>query len=804
MGVVREQPGRATPRETIGAYRLLRVLGEGGMGVVHLARDERLRRLVALKLLRPERVGSRGSIERFQREAHAIARLRHPSIVTLYEAGEADGECYLAMEWVPGRGLDEVLRERRASEGAALDPREALRWTADVARALAVAHAAGVVHRDVKPSNLRIEEGGSAKLLDFGLAKLEGDGTLTRAGSFQGSPAYAAPEQVSATFGEVDAQTDVYGLGATLYECVTGRAPFSGETTDRILHEIVTREPSAPRSVRPEVSRDLEAVVQKALEKDRRHRYASADAFAADLSALLEGRPVQARPVSSLGRLERWVRRNPALGAAAGFGVLALVVAPSVILWRERDARLALQEEQLRTEAKAAALAQSLEEIGRLSDSKRLDELLAEEKDLWPVGEDLVTRAEDWLARASTLKGRRAIHEETLAKWDRAAAEGADPAAVAPDEWQRDVLREVLRKLERIDVVAGTVEKRRKLSSQIVPKTITSEAARTAWERARESIAAEPVYGGLDLAPQPGLLPLWQDPRSRLWEFLHIATGGLPEVDHAKGSVQVIEPTGVVLVLVPGGRATIGTRAPGQGAAEGAPFVDPEKQAHELDLEEVDLDPFFLSKYELSQAQWKRFADAGSYSFYVPAGGGGATPTSPADNLSADLAERMLARVGLILPTEAQWEVACRAGGTSVYATGNDPKSLQGHANVYDLHARTRGGQLSWAASNEIDDGFIFLSPVGSFAANPWGFHDMHGNVREWCRDALTRSGQGPPPRAGDGLREQKQKGGTTAPCRGGSYKETAAAARVAHRSFQIRADPSPIVGVRPARTVER
>lgn len=787
------------PRERIGPYRLLRRLGEGGMGVVYLARDERLRRIVALKILRPERLASARAQERFRREAVAVARLRHPSMVTLYDAGEEAGLSFLAMEWIDGDGLDERIARARA-DGAPLEVASVLRWILEIARALAAAHREGIVHRDVKPSNIRIDRDGRARLLDFGLAKTEDEESLSLTGAFRGSPSYASPEQISGRFGEVDGQSDVYSLGVTLYECVSLRLPHSADTTDRLMHQIISAEPPALRSLRAELPADVEAVVEKAMAKEKSDRYRNMEELALDLAALEQGRPVRARPLSAGARAWRWARRNPAAAAALFFAALALVVAPSALAWREHSSKLQIAAEQQRTEEKAAALDRSLQAVGRLSDSRLLDECLAAAEELWPIEPALVARAADWLGRADALLTRKEIHKKTLDLWERAASSPASPPGGSEgDSWQRSVLAELLRKVDSLEAARSSVVARAEAASHIEERSLRSEPARSAWAKARAAIAADPRYGGLDLAPQLGLLPLGADPRSGFYEFLHVLSGDAPQrLD--SGAWQVTAQTGVILVLVPGGIAQTGSRRAARGMPPSGPFVDNARERDEWDRAEHALDAYFLSKYELTQSQWVRIA--GDNPSHSKPGSFGITEIHPVEHLSEPLAERMLARVGLTIPTEMQWEFACRAGSSTPFGTGESAASLQGFANILDRSAKRLGGPENWAYTLEVDDGHIRHAPVGSFQPNGWGFYDIHGNLREWCRDRVNVPRLAGAPRAGDGLREME--GGDTTASRGGSFKNPAVQCRVTDRSIARLGEVGEEVGVRAARPVNR
>jgi predicted Ser/Thr protein kinase len=336
----------------IGGFRLLRRLGEGSMGVVYLAEQTAVRRLVALKILRVPAGSSPGLGARLEREAQSIARLRHPHIVTLYAAGEEAGMRWLAMEFVPGRGLDEILAESWRN-GARIPVPEVVRWGRDLARALAAAHAAGIVHRDVKPSNVRITPEGRAMLLDFGLARDVEAPSLTRTGEFQGSPHYASPEQVGGATGGIGRATDVYSLGVTLYEAATGRLPFAGETIEQVFQRILVHEPPPARQLDRAVPRDVETVLLRAMEKDPRARYGSAAAFADDLDA------IAARRSSPLVRLQKWGRRHPAGAAVAATAIAAAVVLVGLLFAQARgerervseQARAALVEAKLQLDA---------------------------------------------------------------------------------------------------------------------------------------------------------------------------------------------------------------------------------------------------------------------------------------------------------------------------------------------------------------------------------------------------------------------------------------------------------------------
>ncbi len=303
-----------------GDYEMLKVLGEGGMGIVYKAHQLSLNRPVALKMIKSARFASADDVRRFQNEAEAVARLDHPNIVPIFEVGQYEDQHYFSMKLVHGQGLDKRLRDFIA------DTRRAAELIALTARAIHHAHRRGILHRDLKPANVLVDAEGQPHVTDFGLAKrMEGDSELTQSGAILGTPAYMAPEQASGTRGGVTTSTDVYGLGAILYALLTARAPFGGTTVLDTLEQVRERFPEAPRKLNSRVSRDLEVICLKCLEKEPNRRYASAEALAEDLRHWLAGEPILARPVGNAARLWMWCRRRPMIAALTGALTLAIL-----------------------------------------------------------------------------------------------------------------------------------------------------------------------------------------------------------------------------------------------------------------------------------------------------------------------------------------------------------------------------------------------------------------------------------------------------------------------------------------------
>jgi WD40 repeat protein/serine/threonine protein kinase len=358
-------PRPAEERSYLLHYRLIEEIGRGGQGIVYLAEDRRTGRKCALKLLRDAGDISDDVLERLRREVEAAARLHHPGICAVHEAKLEGGSPYIAMNYVEGQSLAHQIgtalepddKTWRGLPGGAIepDPQEPTRRTPrgpatredtmrvaliieKAALALHAAHEARVIHRDIKPSNIMVTPGGEPVVLDFGLAHFEESGlqALTRTGEIWGTPAYLSPEQLQGGKVKIDRRTDVWSLGVTLFECLTLKRPFEGPTNNLIFHAIQTKDPPDPCRLNKALPSDLRIVIDTALEKDRDRRYETALAFAEDLRAVREGRPIAARPVGPATRVTRWARRNPAVAASllATFAILltGIVVATSLVI----------------------------------------------------------------------------------------------------------------------------------------------------------------------------------------------------------------------------------------------------------------------------------------------------------------------------------------------------------------------------------------------------------------------------------------------------------------------------------------
>jgi serine/threonine protein kinase/predicted Zn-dependent protease len=334
---LREAEGPAV--KAVRGYEILEELGRGGMGVVYKARQKGLNRLTALKMVLAGVHAGDERLARFQIEAEAVAHLRHPHIVQIYEVGEQDGLPFFSLEYVDGGSLAEKL------DGKPRPPIDAAIIVEKLARAMAAAHQEGIIHRDLKPANVLLMKSGEPKITDFGLAKrLESDSSQTRSGTLMGTPSYMAPEQARGDVHAMGPLSDQYSLGAILYEALTGRPPFQGTTMLETLEQVRSQEPVPPSRLQPKIPRDIETICLKCLQKDPKRRYATTIALAEDLERFINRRPIEARPVTFMEKGWRWCRRNPRVAglyaAVGGLAAAIAVAAGSIALRSARDAEL--------------------------------------------------------------------------------------------------------------------------------------------------------------------------------------------------------------------------------------------------------------------------------------------------------------------------------------------------------------------------------------------------------------------------------------------------------------------------------
>ncbi len=359
-----------------GNYELLERIGQGGMGIVFKARQRNLNRIVALKLMLSGPLATEAEIKRFRGEANSAATLQHPHVVAIHEVGEQDGHHYFSMDYVEGQSLGDVVRR------TPLPAQQAVRYVKTIAEAIHYAHQHGILHRDLKPDNVLIDAHDQPRITDFGLAKqITVDSELTASGAVLGTPSYMPPEQAAGKRREIGPASDVYSIGAILYDLLTGRPPFRAETPLDTLRQVLDAEPAAPRLLNRKVPRDLEVICLKCLAKEPQRRYATAQELADDLGRFARSEPILARPPSGAERIWRWCRRHPAEAGLLGTSaVLLLLMAAAAILFR-RDT---LDNNVHAARLAAGTVHAELSQLGRLVEETATS---AELRELLPSGD---------------------------------------------------------------------------------------------------------------------------------------------------------------------------------------------------------------------------------------------------------------------------------------------------------------------------------------------------------------------------------------------------------------------------------
>ncbi len=771
------------------------LIARGGMGTVHKARQRSLGRTIALKIARDFEDPHQRA--RFLAEARVTAYLDHPNIVPAYDlAADADGRPLLAMKLVSGRTWSARRHELRLNEH--------LDVFLDVCNAIAFAHSRGIVHCDLKPANVMLGEFGETLVMDWGLALDLRDPQPTDSPAVPpswitqpcGTPSYAPPELAGAMAERIGPRTDVYLLGSLLCWIITGKPPHRG---DNVWAVIAAALRSTPVEFGEGAPAPLVEIVHKCMRPHPKDRFGSVEEVAQAVREFIRHRDSLA--LTSMARKLLRVGMDGVRAGVGGDRQLHDAIGgfrQALALWHgnadardgletgERELeRIAAARQQLKTrhrrlrwglvgvllafaigvtiaafeirreadraERNAALATERLADIQRLGDLQIVADLERREELLWPVGPARVDGLVAWLADAEALAARRDGHVA-------AAGRTTDP-------WETDNFERLIGGIDRIrGELTSDVRARLSRSRSLERESLVDGAA--AWK------AATAATG---LAPQIGLLPLGPDPATGLWEFAHLPSGA-PASRGADGRLVLTEDTGVVLALAPAGSVQQGR--------------------------EVKLASFFVGKYELTQAQYARFA-TDNPSAYVPGraiGGHTVTWLHPVEGVRHVDVEKALWRMGLALPTEAQWEYACRAGTTTAFWTGDDPQTLRGAANLSDAGGRENGAPKSWRYEEWLDDGHIVHAPVGQFRANAFGLHDTAGNVWEWVADRLAPYEV--EPRAGDGFRQAPD--GAPHVFRGGGFRATVVHARSAHRYKLYAKDYRAYdVGVRAARAID-
>ncbi len=861
-------------------YRIESELARGGIGRILRVWDRDVGRPMAMKVLRGNDLGERTestrpadarALARFLEEARVTGQLDHPGIVPVHELGLDDlGRLYFTMRLVQGRDLARIFElVHEAREG--WSQTRALGAVLKACEALSYAHARGVIHRDVKPSNIMVGRFGEVYVMDWGLARVlsradpddlririlprepsenEPDERLpseadvervsplvTMDGDVLGTASYMSPEQARGELAAIGPHSDVYSMGAILYHLLAGGPPYlprgSRLAPLAVWRRVQEGPPARLNDVAPNAPPELVAICERAMAREPGERYRDLRELSEDLRSFLENRVVSAYETGAVAELRKWVRRNKPLALASAAGILILVA--GLLVSSSLYVKSRANEARART---AEALAKrETDDVLSLSAIQELSELETRADALWPTYPDKIPEYDRWLSDAKVLiDGRPADpargveahpslsdHEAKLAEIRRRAKPNA-AGAEAPidgrrtfefddpkDRWWHEQLSQLVDRSKAFAdektglYSAGTSEhhgwgisRRREEAATIEARTVSRPEAKKRWDEAIASIQNRsrcPSYDGLVITPQLGLLPIGPDPQSGLWEFAHLQSGDAA-TRGADGKLALKEETGLVFVLIPGGSFEMGA----QKTDPAGVHFDPEAHTDESPVKEVTLSPFFLSKFEMTQGQWLQCAGTNP-SQYRPGEKFGDKVHDllhPVELVSWGDCNEVVARMGLVLPTEAQWEFAARAGTATVWWTGAEKESVEGAANLADSFCKRNGGPSTWVYEDWLDDGYVVHAPVGTYRPNAFGLHDVIGNVWEWCGDAYGRYEV--PVAPGDGARQVPNPRLRVA--RGGSFLGRAVRGRSASRNDSTGEIRSHDFGLRPARSL--
>jgi formylglycine-generating enzyme required for sulfatase activity/tRNA A-37 threonylcarbamoyl transferase component Bud32 len=666
-------------------YEILGLLGHGGMGVVYRARQLKANRLVALKMILALEHATPEDRLRFQIETEAVARLQHPHIVQLYEAGEVRGQPFFSLEFCDGGTLTEQLNKQRPT------PREAAQLIERLARAMHYAHLRGVVHRDLKPGNVLLA--GSErlpKITDFGLAKrIDAEGrAVSQSGAIMGTASYMAPEQAAGKVHDTGPATDVYALGALLYECLTGRPPFEGPA-HVVLVSVLGAEPVPPSRLGPKVPRDLETICLKCLQKEPARRYASAEELANDLRRFQTGEPIRARPAGPVERAVKWVRRHAAVAALAAAVLLVAALGLAGIVWKYLDA------EQQRGIA--------------------LDKA------------EKATRARDFLVSILRISETDALGGNITARQILADAERRIPAEFAD---QPEL---------RADLVKAIGEVKRGIARR-VPQAMILEVRGTV--RLQSAAGVQKAAVPQALVNLDDRLSLAADARVQLVflsdfhkERLNPGREVTVEEKGCAPAAAVLERDDSVLmtfVHLPKGTFYMGW--------------DGQKKGVKTQIKE----DFEIAVHDVTQGQWQAVMGNNPSSFSRKGNDRKAVldisdeelKLFPVEMVSWDDAQEFIKKLNekergrgywYRLPTEAEWEYACRGGATS-----EEECSYHFYLDkpTNDLSSEQANFEGNYPAGNAPKGKYLERpTRVGAYPSNRLGLCDMHGNVGQWCAD---------------------------------------------------------------------
>lgn len=891
-------------------YILSDRIARGGMGLIYRAHQTTLKREIALKKAHPQP----GIQDRFVFEALVTANLDHPNIVPVYDLIEIQDGIALAMKLIGGVSWKALLHPSTPEEhkhAEEYDFERHIEILLKVCDAVAYAHSKGLTHNDLKPENVMVGEFGEVFVMDWGLTldfrDIQTPPVLAPHcksinGEVFGTPSYMAPELAEGQGESIGPWTDVYLLGAILYELIMGQPPHQGTT---IMEVLLCASQSSTPIFRHNTPKNLRDICEKSMSRHPYQRYRDVPSFRDAVRAYLKHRESMLITEKAQAQLRTCQKAVGHLFAAydktqshtrivhslrGDRNQLYMDISESVagfvqaqVLWQNNPeakegenqarivfARVALQHGDLGlAEAQASSLDPSqgevadlftdievarheriharrnarvqrrllvlggfvfalglilavillnserkkanknarlaqkrLNELHRLADTKRLRDYQQEAQFLWPAAPHKIKQMERWLEKAKQLANERKNHIRSLKQLRTSGMKfkGGWRFKNRAIQWQHDNLQALIKQIGTFqrDTLHHVQMRLKQARTLRVRSTVQHQKK---WAHAITDIAdrkRNPHYKGLHIQPQIGLVPLGQNPRSKLWEFAHLPSGHMP-VRKTNGNYRLKPQTGVILVLIPGGTFQMGsTRSTNTlKTSEGSGTRLSENPPHN-----VQLSAFFLSKYELTQGQWMRFSQNSNPSEWT-AGRTMAqrsyTALHPVENIRWQDATHILSRMGLMLPTEAQWEYAARAGTTTPWSTGRQKVSLRGFVNLADR---------TWQAFKKLKrsevelwlrDGYIAHAPIGSFKPNAWGLFDMHGNVWEWCFD--RRGAYTIPVGPQNGLRMVPSAAARI--IRGGSFRTLATHSRTTARQAR---NPSEYtrddLGLRPALSI--
>jgi formylglycine-generating enzyme required for sulfatase activity/tRNA A-37 threonylcarbamoyl transferase component Bud32 len=681
------------PVPVVAGYEILGELGRGGMGVVYKARQISLNRIVALKmLLAGSHAGSQG-MQRFLAEAQAVAALEHPNIIAIHEVNPEAHPPFCALEFIDGGNLHEKVAK------STMPPLEAARMTELLSRAMHYAHGKGIIHRDLKPANVLLTRDGQPKITDFGLAKrVEGDSGLTQSGAVMGTPSYMAPEQAEGHVHQVGPLSDVYALGATLYELSTGRPPFKAATPIDTLLQVITEEPVPPCKLQPGLPRDLETICLKCLAKKPERRYASAEALAEDLQRFQRGEPILARPLSRRERFGRWVKKHRTALIATSASVLLAGLLLALCLWY-----LAWQQEQ-RVQEMLGKARQAVEKASAATLEEEADHYFEEALLAFNAARSLVPEhkaAREGLIDLYLRRCRRAIDRKTfdvargiLLPLKELDQEGRHKEDIA--RWERLALGTSTYRLETVP--PGAKLTLRRMVEESPGKSVVIHQGTT------------PV-AAVDLAP--GVY--WLDLKHPKFMDIRCPLGvGRNETKTVQIALVTREQIPDGMVYVPAGDFLAGDTQRGTART-------------------VFLPGYFIDRTEVTGAEYEKFLQATGWP--PPERWRGSRTCPPAwkqqavYNVTFFDALAYAHWAGKRLPTEWEWEKAARGVDGRLYPWGNqfEPHRCASQENPLMRYALLMGKGASFRVGACRD------------GASPYGCLDMAGNLWEWTLDRERR-----------------------------------------------------------------